>query len=100
MVSPAILEVLPLPDSQPISLHAIRLFHSPCSQEMQKHRNPMDDTYSLRCACGFEVAFPVYGAAARVINEAAIGQQGGTLPVESFISDDARAIEIRVRTLG
>ena len=100
MVSPAILEVLPLSDSQPISLHAIRLFHSPCSQEMQKHRNPTDDTYSLSCTCGFEVAFPVYGVAAQVITEAAIGQQGGTLPAESFISDDARAIEIRVRTLG
>lgn len=97
---PAILEVLSLSDRQPISFHAVRLFHRPCTQEMRKHRSPADDTHSLRCACGLEIVFPVHGAAERAITEVAIGEQSGTLPDGSFTSVETGAIEVRFRSVG
>lgn len=96
----AILEVLPLLDKQAVSLQAVRLFHIPCSQEMQKYRNPADSTRLLRCACGFEIVFPAHGVAERVVTEAAIGEQCGVLPVGSFTSEHRGAIEVRVKAAG
>ncbi len=49
------IEVTPLQDRQVIAFHDLHLLHDCGRGAMSKHRNPVTDRYTLRCACGLEI---------------------------------------------
>lgn len=49
------ISVTPLMDPQDIAFHELELLHDCGSGSIAKHRDPVTDRYTLRCACGLEI---------------------------------------------
>lgn len=85
------IEVVPLCDNEETTFSNLRLFHGGCAPHpLTKYRDPLSDTYSLRCQCGSSLALSDNDIMA--ITYTAIDQQP-----RSISRTDANPISINAR---
>lgn len=77
------ISVTPLMDTQDIAFHELELLHDCGSGPIAKHRNPITDRYTLRCACGLEILL-AGTEAQKQITYTAIDEQPRTLPASEI----------------
>lgn len=77
------ISVTPLTDAQDITFRELEMLHDCGSRPITKHRNPISDRYTLRCACGLEILL-TGTEAQRQITYTAIDEQPRTLPASEI----------------
>lgn len=83
-------------EDREISFGAYQFTHDGCSRMSEKYVQSTDE-YVLRCTCGLEIHFPRFGSAVETITETVIDEQPRNLDPDSFHSNLAKAIHVRVR---
>ena len=79
-----------------IAFGAYQFAHVGCATMTSKYVAPHDE-YVLRCTCGLEVHLPRFGPAVSAIIDTVIDQQPRDLAPDSFHSNMANAIHVRMR---
>ena len=87
------IEIVPLPDTQPIAFDTIRMRHRDCSPgTIVISRNPLTNERQLRCACGLEVHFSDGSDAMMEITRTAIDEVPRSLPEGAFTCTEQGAV--------
>lgn len=91
--------VVSLKDNQEISFSDLQLFHAGCNPgSLKKNRDPITDTHTLLCDCGFKMDFPVNHIAMREILLTAIDELSRPLPKDSFSCNRGNAVVVVSRS--
>lgn len=92
---PIVIAVTNPTSDEETSLFRFSYNHLDClSDEMQWHRDPVNDIVSLRCKCGYSISFPQHGEASNVIARVSIDNQTRYLPNTSFTSSSNEEVQI------
>ncbi|KAF1723124.1 hypothetical protein [Pseudoxanthomonas wuyuanensis] len=83
-------------EDREISFGAYQFTHVGCAPMSERYVQSNDE-YVLRCSCGLEIHFPRFGPAVDAIMETVIDEQPRDLEPDSFHSNLAEAIHVRVR---
>jgi hypothetical protein len=86
-------------EDREISFGAYQFTHTGCARMIEKYVQPADE-YVLRCPCGLEIHFPRFGPAVDAIMATVIEEQPRDLEPDSFHSNLAKTIHVRVRGAG
>jgi hypothetical protein len=91
---PATIEIVPLPDNEPISMEAVMFTHVGCLGELRARRSLTSGQYVLRCKCGLELF--LNDESSQQVIKMAVGAEDHQVPQDA-ITSTSKPITFRIQ---